>query len=554
MNEQEQTEHKRSRVFRPAYRTMTTAAAAALPTTFLRSTASASSILSSSQNVVTMPHNELVHHHHRSMQALEIDADESSEVAANEELWFDLYESPCVVKASNDEFSYSDMQAFSQCNETFYGGCHYQDSEEVLEDVQTGAALEWQIHFDYEVWILKSKDPADIADPIPAVDHLETIMLEQLAEITSLNGCGHEDEDIALGRVDGNITVSTTAATTLGRQNNGYDYRRQAQTREYAPNEEMLRVVAISNQPKDHLSIVHADCIVQVPSSVSSNAFCAPVTGKISLYLNNTDDGFLTANNTRLSIESGFQRLIRFGMQQGLYVSGNVKHTSFIGTRIVLDDGNGSGVNNAQRGGDAPSASSVVRGDHKAGIIIGIVGGLVLAVLLIALFTIRRARNANRANQSRGSEILVAGGGETVSSLPVGGGDEENPYLVAKTPLSVTQRVPVRVGTARTMEMDVEDDDDDDDETTEVETQNDSNDNDNTNETVILDDENLTTVSGDELKVFHDDEEDVVEDAAVSSENEETDAKEEVSASMDAKTSQPLEPPTSEKQSEEKIE
>ena len=119
----------------------------------------------------------------------------------------------------------------------------------------------------------------------------------------------------------------------------------------------------------------------------------------------------------------------------------------------------------------------------------------------------------------------MAGGNETaVSSLSAGGVDEENPYLASKAPLSVTERVPQSrvlpvlpsTRTAGTMEMDLEDDDDDnsDDETAEVKTRNEK-------ESVILADENLTSASGDELKVFDDaeEEEEEVSNSTVSSEN-----------------------------------
>jgi hypothetical protein len=286
------------------------------------------------------------------------------------------------------------------------------------------------------------------------------------------------------------------------------------------------------------------NCIVPVASSVASNADCMPVAGAIHLYLNNTDDGFLDDNNTRLSIESGFQRLVRFGMQQGLYVSGNVKHVSFIGTRIFVNDGSDSGVNNVQRGGNHPADSTnIVKGDHRAGIIIGVVGGIVLTILLIALLKIRRSRNASRAN-ANGHE----GGDETaMSSLPVGGMDEENPYLMTKTPLAVTERVPRTANlqmlpstrTAGTMDMDMEDEDED---ATQVGTQNDSGGNEMTNETGVLGDENLTTTSVEELKVFHDDEEEEVQTTATLNDNNSNDdvqKEDKTTTATDSRSSEP---------------
>ena len=74
-----------------------------------------------------------------------------------------------------------------------------------------------------------------------------------------------------------------------------------------------------------------------------------PVTGGIRIFLNTT--GFNESESSlydlELSLQSGFQRLIRFGMQQDLYVTDEdddgeeevlVKHVSFIGTRVVTDE------------------------------------------------------------------------------------------------------------------------------------------------------------------------------------------------------------------------
>ena len=64
----------------------------------------------------------------------------------------------------------------------------------------------------------------------------------------------------------------------------------------------------------------------------------------------NKEEEEASLENLKLSIESGFQRLIRFGMQQDLYVSAGgdgeeeeeeevlVKHVSFIGTRVFVPD------------------------------------------------------------------------------------------------------------------------------------------------------------------------------------------------------------------------
>ncbi|KAL3925770.1 MAG: hypothetical protein SGILL_000188 [Bacillariaceae sp.] len=444
-------------------------------------------------------------HQHRSVQSLQVDADSEP---VEQPLFFDLYESPCVVKASNDAFEYSDYETFSlMCNETFFGGCHYESVAEIKQDQdsQESNIVEWKIVFDYEIYYTR--------DPIPAVEHMESIVLEHMSEITGLNGCGGGDDgeeekedisDIAFTRVENNDTETGTSATTTMGRVGAYDggYRRKAQSKtnkEYFhdfTDDEMERMMAISSDPSDVLDPDH------MPSSVSSNADCMPVTGAIHLYLNNTD-GALDEEKARLSIESGFQRLIRFGMQQGLYVSGNIKHASFIGTRIFPSD---SGVNSAERGAATNEVDSpgVIQGDNRAGIIIGVVGGLVLMALLITLFVVRRKMNAMTTSSN---EILVGANETTISSLQV---DEENPYLVAKTPLSVTQRVaessrspvvqPSR--TAGTMGLDLSDEDE------EVE----SGDADEHIQLDAIGEDELGAASGDELKLFQDtDEEEEIE-------------------------------------------
>ena len=97
-----------------------------------------------------------------------------------------------------------------------------------------------------------------------------------------------------------------------------------------------------------------ADCMVPVSLRIDETSDCVPVTGGIRIYVNTTDipgrvggDDESQLADLELSIQSGFQRLIRFGMQQNLYVSDEddnddnefqVKYVSFIGTRIVSGD------------------------------------------------------------------------------------------------------------------------------------------------------------------------------------------------------------------------
>jgi hypothetical protein len=234
--------------------------------TFLRSKLTASSTMSSVTipNVVAMPHTKLSQH--RSLTgraALDIDADRpppAEQDDPTEHLFFDLYESPCLVKASNDAFSYQEKEEFlTMCNETFFGGCQYETLGDMVQDVQSEAVVEWMIVFDYEIYYTQ--------DPIPAVDHLESMLLEHLSEVTGLNGCdddGQDDtSDIAFNRVDdAHHHNGTTTATAMGRGSD-YGYRqRKAQTKDYIhdfSDKEMERMVAISSDPTDQLDPDHSE-------------------------------------------------------------------------------------------------------------------------------------------------------------------------------------------------------------------------------------------------------------------------------------------------------
>lgn len=159
-----------------------------------------------------------------------------------------------------------------------------------------------------------------------------------------------------------------------------------------------------------------ASCMVPVPMSVSEYNDCMPVTGAVRLYFNTTGIPAEEKENQKLSIESGFQRLIRFGMLQELYVSGDVRHVSFIGTRIedtvavtpppevnadrpAIDQDN---VTDAEDSADITvsdvesdeasrnaAAPDNVQG-QTAWIIIGSVGAVVLCLLVLSVLAVQR--------------------------------------------------------------------------------------------------------------------------------------------------------------------
>jgi hypothetical protein len=199
-------------------------------------------------------------------------------------------------------------------------------------------------------------------------------------------------------------------------------------------------------------------CMAPAPSSISSAADCIPVVGAIHLYLSSTDDdGFLNDPNTKISIESGFQRLIRFGMQEGLYISGDVaRYVSFIGTRIYA--GHEAPPNANLEGGSGSNGEPALRQEesNRVAIIIGVVGVLVVVVLSWMLLSVRGQRNAIAA--VNGNVDGLQGDDSVLTSLPTGIADEENPYVTAKSIVNGPRVLPSMV-TVGTMVTDVDEED-----------------------------------------------------------------------------------------------
>ena len=89
-------------------------------------------------------------------------------------------------------------------------------------------------------------------------------------------------------------------------------------------------------------AFVLAECFVPVPRATSENNLCQPVTSTIRAYLKSKsshDVNDPAPQDEDLSkFRTGLLRLIRHGMNNNLYVSGNVQQTVFIGTRTNSND------------------------------------------------------------------------------------------------------------------------------------------------------------------------------------------------------------------------
>eukprot|EP00535_Pseudo-nitzschia_heimii_P008601 CAMPEP_0197176730 /NCGR_PEP_ID=MMETSP1423-20130617/2550_1 /TAXON_ID=476441 /ORGANISM="Pseudo-nitzschia heimii, Strain UNC1101" /LENGTH=564 /DNA_ID=CAMNT_0042626139 /DNA_START=112 /DNA_END=1806 /DNA_ORIENTATION=+ len=265
------------------------------------------------------------------------------------------------------------------CGATFFGGCRFSGLED-LEDMIREMSPSFPIHaststvnftvmYDYEIHYIDNSGDAERldftngvngkedattpsspstsadggsntskksmisepksrnrGDPIPALEHLEIIVLEHLAEVLGLTSRGC------------NLEESSNSSSM--RRNYQHDFS----------DEDLGRILAISSEPEDLLDPNHANCIVPVDAAISEKTDCIPISGGIRIYLNTTglldgihDDNSMSLPDLELSIQSGLHRLIRFGMQHNLYVSdedGNddkeviVKYVSFIGMRV----------------------------------------------------------------------------------------------------------------------------------------------------------------------------------------------------------------------------
>jgi hypothetical protein len=174
----------------------------------------------------------------------------------DDDLFFDLYKSPCLIHASNDEFTFADLQVLSRsCGETFFGGCYNNETELIDAMGTVGGSTDgggeggdngmvvWTIMFDYEVYY-----PSDVVDPIPAIDHLETIVLEHLSEVTNLNQCNGTTEN-----TDGGAAAAGNTTERLLQQT----------TSEYLHDfseDDLERMMAISGDPSDTLDPDYGTC------------------------------------------------------------------------------------------------------------------------------------------------------------------------------------------------------------------------------------------------------------------------------------------------------
>jgi hypothetical protein len=172
----------------------------------------------------------------------------------DEELLFDLYESPCFLKASNDAFNHQDYQEFGlMCNETFFGGCNYDNMTALQQDLNSKSVVHWIVVFDYEVYFT--------GDPIPAAYDVETIILEQLSEIAGLNGCTTPKVTSTASRTTNHKEEGGVGGLTI---DNGYRRRQMMEYMHDFSEEELSIMMAISSENNNKLDPHYSECIEEI--------------------------------------------------------------------------------------------------------------------------------------------------------------------------------------------------------------------------------------------------------------------------------------------------
>mmetsp|Transcript_77386 Transcript_77386/g.116346 ORF Transcript_77386/g.116346 Transcript_77386/m.116346 type:complete len:371 (+) Transcript_77386:123-1235(+) len=305
---------------------------------------------------------------------------ESEEEASDEEFTYALYESPCTLQASNEEFTSEQIDAFEVCDTTFYGRC-------LEEPPDTDDAVAYQIAFDFELWHRR------LASVSRTLEHLEPVMLDHVASVLGLKDC-----------------------PTRQRR------RRRLQGAHDLTDEELDLLVGISSAPGDFEDEDFDECHVPVGRE-GRGAICVPATGIMTIYLK--DEPSLT-NEKVASISSGIERLVRFGMSADIYLGGNTKFLSFIGTRAGEGDFDSFREPKADGLQGAPDGT-VGNPNRTAGIVGGIAGCFLLVAILLFIVAGRK-REEQKLDQDFVDAIIASE--ESGGSRPTSGEvNDTNPWL-----------------------------------------------------------------------------------------------------------------------------
>eukprot|EP00545_Synedropsis_sp_CCMP1620_P005201 CAMPEP_0119008856 /NCGR_PEP_ID=MMETSP1176-20130426/3987_1 /TAXON_ID=265551 /ORGANISM="Synedropsis recta cf, Strain CCMP1620" /LENGTH=457 /DNA_ID=CAMNT_0006961265 /DNA_START=131 /DNA_END=1504 /DNA_ORIENTATION=- len=256
-----------------------------------------------------------------------------------------LFISPCQIKVSNDPFDEVPFEDIIPCNLKEY--------ECPRNDISSTSRTELVISYDFEIHY------ASGVDLDATLDALEGAQLQHAASLAGLLDCG---------------------ATAISR---GGGARALQASSSLLTDDEKNALIAISSDPADVKDPQYTECIVPVQSTVTAGTTCVPVKGSITATVDSSASGPVQDGILR-----GMMRVARVGMTEDVYVSGNIRKVSFIGSRA--DTGGGGFEADSARAAEPQPDDG---GGQLSGVGIAfIVIGSVLFVSLIAMFTVRRKR------------------------------------------------------------------------------------------------------------------------------------------------------------------
>jgi hypothetical protein len=126
------------------------------------------------------------------MDARQLQLQEEEDEESTSTSTFDVYESPCTIKASNEEYSPQDIDAFAPCTTDFYGGCVEEAS--VLDNDDTIKILD--VAFDYELYYSVGSNITR------TLAYFEGTMLEHISAVTGLTECDNRRLDVLVPPVE----------------------------------------------------------------------------------------------------------------------------------------------------------------------------------------------------------------------------------------------------------------------------------------------------------------------------------------------------------------
>ena len=143
-------------------------------------------------------------------------------------------------------------------------------------------------------------------------------------------------------------------------------------------------------------------CAAKVASAIATASICEPIKGYFTFYLD--DDPEITAAE-QVAIRSSMLQIVRSGMGNDVYVTGNVNQVVFVGTRAV--DGNipnaPVAVANVNEPKSIGGGNSGLSGPGKG--ILGAFGAL--SLLLLLFIFIRRSRKDEVADEQSAESVKI---------------------------------------------------------------------------------------------------------------------------------------------------